>query len=430
MRTEPPPSVPSESGAMPSATAAALPPEEPPEVRARVPRVAGDPGARRVGDALPAQLRRGRLADEHAALLAHAGRPTGASTSHGPAASIECEPRSVGQPRVSSRSLIDTGTPSSAPHGSPRAQPVLGRAGRRQRRGLVDEAERVDPRVEPGDAGQHRAGGLHRRQRAGPVGGEQLDGAGGRRGRSCRGDVQAAPGQAAGPHREPVGDAAQRRGGRGVRLGQHDRGARVAALAQPRRPAAPGPSSGTRRAEQPSTASRPPPARRRSRTPPCAVPSGSSSHDMFSTTPTIRWWVCSAIDPARSATSAAACCGVVTTSISAFGHAAGRRRSRCRRCRAAGRAAARPGRPSRRRRGTAAARGAASGRARPPASLPGGEHADRDDLHAVRLRRHDHVLDLGGPVGRRRASAAPSGRRCRRRPRRPTGRGRPARRPG
>ena len=35
---------------------------------------------------------------------------------------MECEPRSVGQPRVSSRSLIDTGTPSSAPHGSPRAQ--------------------------------------------------------------------------------------------------------------------------------------------------------------------------------------------------------------------------------------------------------------------------------------------------------------------
>ena len=33
MRTEPPPSVPSESGAMPSATAAALPPEEPPDVR-------------------------------------------------------------------------------------------------------------------------------------------------------------------------------------------------------------------------------------------------------------------------------------------------------------------------------------------------------------------------------------------------------------
>jgi hypothetical protein len=49
------------------------------------------------------------------------------------------------------------------------------------------------------------------------------------------------------------------------------------------------------------------------------VPSGSSIHDMFSTTPASRCRVCSAIDPARSATSAAAVCGVVTTSSSAFG---------------------------------------------------------------------------------------------------------------
>src|SRR5688572_11710165 len=27
-----------------------------------------------------------------------------------------------------------------------------------------------------------------------------------------------------------------------------------------------------------------------------------------------------------------------------------------------------------------------------------GEHADRDDLHAMRLWRHDHVFDLGGPA--------------------------------
>ncbi len=48
-------------------------------------------------------------------------------------------------------------------------------------------------------------------------------------------------------------------------------------------------------------------------------PSGSSIHDMFSTTPTTRCRVCTAIEPARSATSAAACWGVVTTSSSAFG---------------------------------------------------------------------------------------------------------------
>ncbi|CFE44037.1 Uncharacterised protein [Mycobacterium tuberculosis] len=49
------------------------------------------------------------------------------------------------------------------------------------------------------------------------------------------------------------------------------------------------------------------------------VPSGSVSPDMFSTTPTMRWRVCSAMLPARSATSAAASCGVVTTRSSALG---------------------------------------------------------------------------------------------------------------
>ena len=40
---------------------------------------------------------------------------------------------------------------------------------------------------------------------------------------------------------------------------------------------------------------------------------------MFSMTPTTRWPVCRATTPLRSATSAAAGCGVVTTSTSAFG---------------------------------------------------------------------------------------------------------------
>ena len=55
---------------------------------------------------------------------------------------------------------------------------------------------------------------------------------------------------------------------------------------------------------------------------------------MFSTTPTTRWCIIEAIVPARSATSAAASCGVVTTTTSAFGqvlaqrdrHVAGARR--------------------------------------------------------------------------------------------------------
>ena len=64
-----------------------------------------------------------------------------------------------------------------------------------------------------------------------------------------------------------------------------------------------------------SATAAPPPAPKTS----IREPSGISSQDMFSMTPTTRWWVCSAIAPARSATSAAAACGVVTTRISAFG---------------------------------------------------------------------------------------------------------------
>ncbi len=48
-------------------------------------------------------------------------------------------------------------------------------------------------------------------------------------------------------------------------------------------------------------------------------PSGRSSHDMFSITPAICWCVLTATEPARSATSCAATCGVVTTSNSALG---------------------------------------------------------------------------------------------------------------
>ena len=51
--------------------------------------------------------------------------------------------------------------------------------------------------------------------------------------------------------------------------------------------------------------------------------------------------------------------------------------------------------------------------------VAGDEHADRDDLHAVRERRQDHVVDLGRAAARRRACGGSRSRRCRRR-RRPT----------
>ena len=48
-------------------------------------------------------------------------------------------------------------------------------------------------------------------------------------------------------------------------------------------------------------------------------PSGITMAPMFSITPATRWRVCWEMEPARSATSAAAACGVVTMSSSALG---------------------------------------------------------------------------------------------------------------
>ncbi len=121
MRTEPPPSVPSVSGAMPSATAAALPPDEPPDVRVGSHGLPVTPV--RGASVTPFQPSSGVVVLPTSTPPCSRTRATaGASTSQGPSGSMEYEPRSVGQSRVSSRSLIDTGTPSSAPHGSPRAQ--------------------------------------------------------------------------------------------------------------------------------------------------------------------------------------------------------------------------------------------------------------------------------------------------------------------
>ena len=253
MRIEPPPSVPSASGAMPSATRRRA------AARGAAGRRLGSHGLR--GDAgaaalsvTPFQPSSGVvvLPTSTRALLAQPGHRRARRRPTGPAASIVCEPRSVGQPRVSSRSLIDTGTPSSTPARLAAGPPRFGRAGGRERRGLVDEAERVDPRVEPGDAGEHRAGGLHRRQRAGPVGGEQFDGLEvggvGHAGVMLRLRPDS-------PRARTASWSAMRRSavaaGR-VRVGQHDRRARVAALAQPRvqrdlaRAAAPGAPSDAR----------------------------------------------------------------------------------------------------------------------------------------------------------------------------------------
>jgi hypothetical protein len=121
IRIEPPPSVPSARGTMPAASAAALPPLEPPGVLEGSQGLRVTPVSRlSVTPFQPSSgvvVLPGRMAPER-----RRAATTGASSSHAPSGSIAVEPRTVGQPRVRSRSLIATGTPSSGPAGSPRAQ--------------------------------------------------------------------------------------------------------------------------------------------------------------------------------------------------------------------------------------------------------------------------------------------------------------------
>ncbi len=78
-------------------------------------------------------------------------------------------PRSVGMPWVSIRSLMDTGTPSSGPQGSPRCQRAwLATAAWAACSGAV-EAKGIQHVVVLVDAREHRAGHLHRRGLAAAV---------------------------------------------------------------------------------------------------------------------------------------------------------------------------------------------------------------------------------------------------------------------
>ena len=121
MRTLPAPSVPTEMGPMPAATALAVPPDEPPEV------LLGFQGFRVIpvsGELVsPLQPNSGVVVLPISTAPASRSRAAaGASTSHGCCGSTVRLPRKVGIPRVRIRSLIEAGTPSSAPQGSPRSQ--------------------------------------------------------------------------------------------------------------------------------------------------------------------------------------------------------------------------------------------------------------------------------------------------------------------
>ena len=121
MRTLPAPSVPTESGPMPLAIAAAVPPDEPPGVFCafhglRVMPVSGELVS-------PLQPNSGVVVLPRITAPASRSRAdAGASTSQACFGSTVREPRSVGQPLARIRSLIETGTPSRSPAGAPRAQ--------------------------------------------------------------------------------------------------------------------------------------------------------------------------------------------------------------------------------------------------------------------------------------------------------------------
>ena len=109
----------------------------------RVPRVAGDPAQRAVGDPLPAQLGRGGLAGQHRAGAAQPGERARPPNRRGTAV-VRAAPRR--QPAHQRQVLDAAGTPSSGPHGSPRRAARL--RGPRGREGavVVDQAERADGR--------------------------------------------------------------------------------------------------------------------------------------------------------------------------------------------------------------------------------------------------------------------------------------------
>ena len=121
MRIEPPPSVPTASWPRPAASCADAPPLEPPGVRSRFHGLRVMPVS--ALSVTPFQPNSGvQVLPRSTAPLSRRRAVAGASSFHGPAGSTVFEPRSVGQPFASTRSLIDAGTPSTGPAGSPFCQ--------------------------------------------------------------------------------------------------------------------------------------------------------------------------------------------------------------------------------------------------------------------------------------------------------------------
>src|SRR6476659_5280140 len=163
MRTEPPPSVPTDHAPIPRPTATALPPLEPPDVFAGSP---GLPVAPCLYESVtPFHEYSGVVVlPRMTAPVSRRRAPLGASCGHGPASSISVLPRRVGQPRVHNASLIDVGTPSPGPQWLTRVPPRLGLLGGGQGALGVHQHEGIHLVVEAVDRFQGLMGGLNRRQ--------------------------------------------------------------------------------------------------------------------------------------------------------------------------------------------------------------------------------------------------------------------------
>src|SRR5438477_12424860 len=111
MRMDPAPSVPTASGPMPEATAAAAPPDDPPGVILVFHGLRVMPVSRL--SVVPLIPNSGVFVlPSNTAPASRKRAVAGASTFQGCFGSTVRDPRNVGQPRVRIRSLIDTGTPS------------------------------------------------------------------------------------------------------------------------------------------------------------------------------------------------------------------------------------------------------------------------------------------------------------------------------
>src|SRR4029453_12206680 len=115
------PSVPTDHAPMPSPTAAALPPLDPPQVSAVSHGLPVGPG--RSESVTPFQPNSGVVVlPSRTAPVSRSRATVGASSVHGPRSSIRFVPRSVGHPRVYRRSLIEVGMPSPGPSTLPQRQ--------------------------------------------------------------------------------------------------------------------------------------------------------------------------------------------------------------------------------------------------------------------------------------------------------------------